>query len=612
MPTGLRAALAEDRFLAGATAFLGVVTCAPLLVTPYVPLHDLPDHVGASSLIFDVLGGNTVAAEHYRIQLLPVPYWVMYALLAVGGLIFGPLLAAKLVVALAVLLLPLGMMRLALALGRDPRLGLLGFALAWDNNMMWGFVAYELGLGLAFFALASVARAKTSKEAFRAAPWSIALALTHAQSFGVFAALGLTVVGRPARWNRRLGIWIASLVPGILILIPWVIDRALAGGTGVAESNDTVDFHSLQQHFGGMFGFSTGVLFGPTAHHAGKLAFAVMASAPLILGAMAVRRALAAWIIWLSVSALSVYLFMWPNPGHFRTDWLVYMALVGALSMGFLALGDRHRWSAAAAVLMATALYFAFPMGVTWPIDQWYIYPRHATVFLAVTAIAPPVVLPPLPEHTIEGERVWIARAGLRGPRVLTLLPGLGAATVLGGVAINQFAAFADRARPFQEIVEDIPPEPRLLTLTLHDSDPSVPYHPFNQFHAYVVAAKGGYDPYLFDNPSTPFVHIKKLPHPPWNQMGRFSMDQHGRHYDHILVQGTDVIRGRRSPAGRKLERVTQKGRWTLYRVVKDPGPPPAPPESSLSPQVAPTTSASTSSVPVVPSLAAPDKPDSR
>ena len=55
---------------------------------------------------------------------------------------------------LAVMLLPLGTMRLLLALGRDPRMGLMAFALAWDHNMYWGFLAFHLGLSVALFAIA--------------------------------------------------------------------------------------------------------------------------------------------------------------------------------------------------------------------------------------------------------------------------------------------------------------------------------------------------------------------------------------------------------------------------------------------------------------------------
>lgn len=565
-PERLRDAFARDRFLGAATIFLALVTCAPLYVTPYVPLHDLPDHVGAAQLMKDVLRGGTVAAEHYRVQALPVPYWVLYFLLAVGGSLFGPLMAAKLVVGASIILLPLGMMRLALALERDPRVGLLGFALAWNNNMLWGFVAYQLGLGLAFVALASYARARSAKAAWRAAPWTILVALTHAQSFGVLGALGLAVTGRQVPWTRRPLIWLAGVAPGVLVLLPWVVDRALGGGATATPAGDKwIDLHSWEQHFGGMYGFSTGVLFGATANQAGRLAFASLAAAPLTLGLLSLRRGSVALILWAVLSAFGIYLFFWPNPGVFDTQYLVGAAWLGGVVSAFFAVGDRHRGAALGVLGVATALYFLFPMGIRWPIDQWYIYPRHAIVFLAASALVPPVILPP-PLDAPDGP-CWLPRVGLGGGRVVGLLPGLGAAVVLAGVAVNQFAAFAERAAPFQEIVAAVRDEPRLLTLTLHDSDPDVPYHPFNQFHAYVVAERGGYDPYLFDNPSTPFVHTQKLPHPPWNAMQRFSLDEHAAAYDYVLIQGSDFLRSQ-DPKRRRARRVKTAGRWTLYEML--------------------------------------------
>lgn len=565
-PERLRDAFTRDRFLATATLFLALVTCGPLYVTPYVPLHDLPDHVGAANLMKDILQGDTVAAQHYRIQSLPVPYWTLYFLLAVGGLIVGPLLAAKLVVGLSVVLLPLGMMKLALALERDPRVGLLGFALAWDNNMMWGFVAYELGLGLALITLAHFARARSTRDSWRCAPWTIAVALTHAQAFGVLGALGMAVAGREAGWRRRPWIWLAAVAPGVLVLLPWVVDRALASGAGSSGSPDKwIDIHTWSQHFGGMFGFSTGILFGDTAHHAGKLAFASLAAAPITLGVLALRRTPVALAGWAAASALGIYLFLWPDPGGFRTEWLVMGAWMGTLVTTALGVGDRHRGAALGLLALATVLYFFFPMGLQWPLDQWYIYPRHAIVFLAIAAVVPPVILPP-PIDAPPGP-CWISREGLGGGRVIAILPGLAASVVLSGVAVNQFAAFAERAAPFRHVVRAVADEPRVLTLTLSDGDPDVPYHPFNQFHAYLVAQRGGYDPYLFNNPSTPFVHTKKLPHPPWNAMQRFDLKTHAPFYDYLLIQGPDVLAGQQAPEGYEIRRVTVAGRWCLYAV---------------------------------------------
>jgi hypothetical protein len=94
---------------------------------------------------------------------------------------------------------------------------------------------------------------------------------------------------------------------------------------------------------------------------------------------------------------------------------------------------------------------------------------------------------------------------------------------------------------------------------------------PYNQFHAYIDADRGGYDAYLFNNPGVPIVyrHEAILPRPEWNQMGAFSFEQHGVFFDYILVQGLelDPLREGRVGPGHLLRRIVEAGRWRLYRV---------------------------------------------
>ncbi|MEO1233713.1 MAG: hypothetical protein AAFZ18_32930, partial [Myxococcota bacterium] len=360
-----------------------------------------------------------------------------------------------------------------------------------------------------------------------------------------------------------------SIGPGVLALVPWILSRMLAGdGGGGGPQADWIGFHTWTQQFDALLSYSTGILYGEVALHAGKLAFVSMLSAPVLASAFALRRSALGLALWCGGAAAIAWCFLWPEAGPFRTDVLTIGALTGAAVSALLSRGDRNRRVMLLLLALSAGLYFGSPMGINWPIEQWYIYPRHAVLLLALAAITPPLVW--APPSWEEQRKAWIARQGAQGFRVLSVLPGMAAAVLLSGVAVNQFAAFAERAEPFREIIGALDPEPRLLTLMLQNGDPSVPYHPFNQFHSYAVAARGGYDPFLFDNPSTPFVHTVKLPHPAWNQMHRFDLAAHGPHYDHILVQGPDILRNRTAP-GLSLEKVRSSGMWTLYRVREEP-----------------------------------------
>ena len=82
------------------------------------------------------------------------------------------------------------------------------------------------------------------------------------------------------------------------------------------------------------------------------------------------------------------------------------------------------------------------------------------------------------------------------------------------------YTEFNQRNRFVLDAVRDLPPNKRILPLIRDASDPASHLGAADQFHAYYIIEKGGYDPYLFDNPSHPVVHRKttKPPMPPWNQ----------------------------------------------------------------------------------------------
>src|SRR5262249_32328318 len=128
-------ALRADRALAIAFAVLACSALTPLFATPILPFPDLPSNVSCASLLVRTALHRPSVTQFYRIDWLPFPYWTSSLLVGVGSLLLGPFVASKLLVALIVVLLPLSLIRLALALGRDPRLGLWGFLISWDHNL---------------------------------------------------------------------------------------------------------------------------------------------------------------------------------------------------------------------------------------------------------------------------------------------------------------------------------------------------------------------------------------------------------------------------------------------------------------------------------------------
>src|SRR5262245_35362862 len=268
--------LRADPLLATLTGVLSVAVCLPLFVTPILPLTDLPNHVALASLLGDTLDGSGLAGYHYAVQAVPVPYWTLYLLLNVAGGVFGPLLGTKLVVALTLLLVPLGTMRLLVALRRSPRYGLLAFGLVWDNNVYWGWASFVLGIGFTLFALAHLLEAETPRAALRKAPWPILVALTHAHAFGIYLVAAATLVLARAPLRRRLLVHAAGVLPGLLALVPWVVSSALQGSGDASSASgfgfgwDSFDY---KRHW--FFEFSLGNATNPVGIYAAKAMIAL-------------------------------------------------------------------------------------------------------------------------------------------------------------------------------------------------------------------------------------------------------------------------------------------------------------------------------------------------
>jgi hypothetical protein len=133
----------------------------------------------------------------------------------------------------------------------------------------------------------------------------------------------------------------------------------------------------------------------------------------------------------------------------------------------------------------------------------------------------------------------------------------------------TQFAIYGHYVAPYLEIVASIPKNSRLFPL---DIDPyrfkETREATLGQLHGYAAAITSSYDGHLFDYPTNPlrFRDGRQLPHPDWRQPRQFTMSDHGRFYDYIIVHPIeeDFI-GKRWH--RQLTLVRQAGDWRLYKV---------------------------------------------
>ena len=202
-----------------------------------LPFLDAPTHLGAAS-IWQHLGDARYGLGRFFEQNTPLsPYSLHYHLL---HLLAGPLgleAANKIFVSAYILAVPAGALALLRATGRDPRLALFGFPLAWNVNLLMGFFSNLLGNALLLPALALFCRALDRPRAARLA-WlgasGIVLYLAHPLPWIVLGLGALPLaLGRGLSALRATGLAYAALAPsaGLAIWQTWV--RRPSGVTAV-------------------------------------------------------------------------------------------------------------------------------------------------------------------------------------------------------------------------------------------------------------------------------------------------------------------------------------------------------------------------------------------
>lgn len=502
--TSLCAAFQADHLLLGATGVLLLVALIPLFLSPIMPFSDMGLNTAAADLIWDTGAGRLPAATYYKVQWGPLPYWTTYGLCSVLGKLFGPLIATKVLTACVIAIVPLGTMRLLLALGRDVRLGLWAFALTWEHNLYAGWLALMLGVGLASFVMAWMIEAETVSDGLRIAPYTALLGLTHVQATWLFAMAGGMITFTTGPLRKRIAIHMAAFLGSIAVMVPWVLGKTQAPGAAAAgRPMFGFEWHTPATKLSQFFAYTLDNFSQRHAERAAAITFVVLVLGPLLLTLLPAR-------------------------------------------------GVRDRWSAAVLVAVAGGLYVLLPWSISGPIEHWYTYPRYSTVVLLWLLLIP--------------------RPRLRGWATAAVLPGVLAALLLDAKAIEQFASFGARARPFLQVIARIPAKASVLPIVLDDSDPDpdLKLPPYHQFYGYIAAVGHGYSPHLWTNASIPLVYRPGagLPAPYWG--AAFSMDAHGKFYDYILVQGFqhgDPVASAVTAEGLRPRLVLEVARWRLYAV---------------------------------------------
>lgn len=202
-------------------ALLALANLLPLFAVPDPPFQDYPNHLVRARIFRDYDEPSPGYAAHYVRSWLPVPYVLGDLPTVALAHLVSLRMAGKLVLALAVTLVPLSVIYLLGGIAREKRLlGLAAFPAAYHWPLHMGFVTYSLSLAPAFFALGWWFRRRSG---FRRADGAVLAALSllaylgHLFTFFVLAVLLVVASLLEPRRRHLFPAVAASLAPTVLI-----------------------------------------------------------------------------------------------------------------------------------------------------------------------------------------------------------------------------------------------------------------------------------------------------------------------------------------------------------------------------------------------------------
>ena len=163
-----------------------------LFAGPLLPWRDLPDHLALISLLDHARVAGSVAADHYQLQWMPVPYWLFYGSVWLLACLMSWTQATQVVALLGMLATPLALGHLLKTVGRDPRWGLLVMPLFFNHNLMYGWVSYCLGIPVLFVTIAETIRRLEHQTGWiKLAMERLPMPIVMGMVAGVFVEFGL-------------------------------------------------------------------------------------------------------------------------------------------------------------------------------------------------------------------------------------------------------------------------------------------------------------------------------------------------------------------------------------------------------------------------------------
>jgi hypothetical protein len=508
-----------------AFALLSVACVFPLFYVAYPPIQDLPQHLAAVRVLHD-FGDPAFGFERwFEIDLFRTQYLAYYGAAHLLAYVTGVELACRLLVAASLVATPYAARSLLEALGKDGRVALLLFALAYNAHLVLGFLNFLAAIPLALYGLALAVRQRRIFSRRRAAALAVVAVIcfyTHVVPFALLA-LGVLLVSVSAD-PRALVRGLLPLAPSGAAALLW-LSRSPAGRATLhaargEEAGPRPQYTAARAALEDTPRWLTDVLHGDIDR---QLLWAFGATLALSFALAAIEHGVR---------------FVRASRGT---------ALSAApSSAGPDALGRSLARRLALLAPLCAVLYFVMPTGYDW---IWPIAQRFPLLAAVFTVLAVPQFR--LGKHLV-----------------------LAAAIVLGGAgahfAGSAFAAFErDEVADFDRALAAIPERQRVVGLIFDRGSRQVAFSPFIHFVAYYQARKGGAVMFTFaDFPQSPFrfrqdARPPRVP-PRWEWLPeRVRPERDLAFYDYALVRGgPGAIARRASP----FAPVYRGQRWSVWK----------------------------------------------
>jgi len=209
------------------------------LIFRYLPLTDLPQHLAILSILKNGSDPQYQFSDYYISTLGQTLYLMPYLLAWAISTCCSLDLAQRLTVVLAMLSLPVGVWSLLRLQNKPAWIGLMALPFVVNHTLSWGFIGFNLGLGIALLAVSALLDpARTWRGSLAVIVLSLAALSTHLYGLAVLLGLGglgivLSRETGPRVWFQRG--W--PLIPAVVGTAAWFAMMHSGNSLGARSEN---------------------------------------------------------------------------------------------------------------------------------------------------------------------------------------------------------------------------------------------------------------------------------------------------------------------------------------------------------------------------------------